>query len=91
MRRIIAAQPFSPKLQTSQQLIITFRISKCPGNTLGEYIRKRRSEQGLFQKDLAEMIGLDEMTVLNLEKRRTKPNKQNLEKVEKMLGDLPSF
>jgi ribosome-binding protein aMBF1 (putative translation factor) len=58
---------------------------------LGEYIKKRRSEQGLFQKDLAKMIGVDEMTVFNWEKRRIKRNKQNLERVKKMLGDLPSF
>jgi ribosome-binding protein aMBF1 (putative translation factor) len=57
---------------------------------LGEYIKKWRSEQGLFRRDLAEMIRVDEMTVVKWEKGRTNPNKQNLEGLEKILGDLPS-
>jgi ribosome-binding protein aMBF1 (putative translation factor) len=36
------------------------------------------------------MIGVDEMTIVNWEKGRTKPIKQNLERLEKILGDLPS-
>ena len=40
--------------------------------------------------DLAKRIGVSEMTVVNWEKGRTKPIKQNLERLEKILGDLPS-
>jgi DNA-binding XRE family transcriptional regulator len=47
-------------------------------------------EQGLFQRDLAKIIGVDEMTIVNWEKGRTKPIKQNLERLEKILGNLPS-
>jgi len=36
------------------------------------------------------MIRVDEMTVVKWEKGRTNPNKQNLEGLEKILGDLPS-
>jgi transcriptional regulator with XRE-family HTH domain len=57
---------------------------------LGERIKKWRLEQGLIQKELAKLIGVDEMTVVNWEKGRTKPIKQNLEKLEKILGNLPS-
>ena len=53
-------------------------------------IKKWRLEQGLIQKDLAKLIGVDEMTIVNWEKGRTKPIKQNLEKLEKILGNFPS-
>jgi len=59
-----------------------------PDQTLGERIRKWRLEEGLFQRDLAKIIGVDEMTIVNWEKGRTKPIKQNLERLEKILGDL---
>ena len=39
---------------------------------------------------LAKMIGVSEMTVINWEKGGTKPNKQSLERLEKILGNLPS-
>jgi len=42
----------------------------------------------LFQTDLAKMIGVNEMTIVNWEKGRTKPIKQYLERLEKILGDL---
>ena len=41
--------------------------------TFGDYIRKWRLEQGLFQKELAKMLGVAETTVVNWEKERTKP------------------
>jgi len=58
---------------------------------LGERIRKWRLEHGLFQVDLAKMIGVSEMTIVNWEKGRTKPAKEYLKRLEKILGDLPSF
>jgi len=45
-------------------------------------------EKGVFQKDLAKMIGVSEMTIVNREKGRTKPNKQYFERLEKSFGDL---
>jgi DNA-binding transcriptional regulator YiaG len=47
-------------------------------------------EHELFQRVLAEIIGVDGMTIVNWEKRRTKPIKQSLERLEKILGNLPS-
>jgi len=44
-------------------------------------------EQGLFQKDLAKMIGVDEVTIVNWEKGKTKPTKKNLEALQKTLRD----
>ena len=45
----------------------------CPASpkTVGEMIRKRRLDLGLRQKDVAEIIGCDTMTVLNWEKSHT--------------------
>jgi transcriptional regulator with XRE-family HTH domain len=57
---------------------------------LGERIKKWRLEQGLIQKDLAKLIGVDEMTIVNWEKGRTKPIRQYLKRLEKILGNLPS-
>jgi DNA-binding transcriptional regulator YiaG len=41
--------------------------------TLGDYIRKWRMEQGISQLDLAETLGVDEMTVVNWEIRGMVP------------------
>jgi DNA-binding XRE family transcriptional regulator len=43
-------------------------------------------EQGLFQRDLAKLIGVDEMTIVNWEKGKTKPDRKNLERIKKILG-----
>ena len=40
--------------------------------------------------DLAKRVGVDEMTIVNWEKGRTKPIKQYFERLEKIFGDLPS-
>ncbi len=37
---------------------------------------------------LAKKIGVNEMTIVNWEKERTKPTKRNLERLEKILGGL---
>ena len=83
-------QPFGSKLQKLSSLVITLRLSLYPDRTLEERIKKWRFERGLFQRDLAKKIGVSEMTIVNWEKGRTKPIKQNLERLEKILGDLPS-
>jgi DNA-binding XRE family transcriptional regulator len=41
--------------------------------TLGDHLRKRRLDVGLFQKDVAVAIGVDTMTICNWEKGRTEP------------------
>jgi len=79
-----------PNYKNSQPFVITLRVSLYPDRTLGEWIKKWRLEQGLFQVDLAKRIGVSEMTIVNWEKRRTKPVKKSLEKLEKILGNSPS-
>ncbi len=41
--------------------------------TLGERIRKARMDKGLYAKELAKLIGIDEDTVINWEKDRNMP------------------
>jgi DNA-binding transcriptional regulator YiaG len=69
-----------------RSLIITLRVSLYPARTLGERIKKWRLEQELFQRDLAKMIGVDEMTIVNWETGKTKPTKKNLERLKTILG-----
>jgi transcriptional regulator with XRE-family HTH domain len=61
-------------------------MSLYPDQTLGERIRKWRLEQGLFQRDFAKMIGVDEMTIVNWEKGSTKPTEKNIERIKEILG-----
>jgi len=51
-------------------------MSLHPDRTLGERVKKWRLERGLFQKDLAKMVGVAEMTIVNWEKGRTKQKKE---------------
>jgi DNA-binding XRE family transcriptional regulator len=44
--------------------------------------------QGLFQKELLKIIGVNGMTIVNWEKGKTKPIKQNLKRLKKILGVL---
>jgi DNA-binding XRE family transcriptional regulator len=57
-----------------------------PALTLEERIRKWRLEQGLLQVDLAKMVGVNEMTIVDWEKGRTNSAKKNLEGLQKLLG-----
>jgi len=74
----------APNYKNSHPLVVTLRMSLHPDRTLGECLRKWRLEQGLFQRDLAKMIGVDEMTIVNWEKGRTKPTRKNLEGLQNL-------
>jgi DNA-binding XRE family transcriptional regulator len=67
------------------------RPSKIPQNphTLGDHIKKRRLELGLFQKDVALILGVDESSVTNWEKNRTKPMLHLFPKIIEFLGYVP--
>ena len=67
--------------------------SKIPENpkTIGEHIKKRRLELGLFQMQVAAIIGVDECTVTNWEKNRTTPMLWTFPKIIEFLGYDPSF
>jgi transcriptional regulator with XRE-family HTH domain len=68
-------------------LVITLRLSRYPATTSGEYIRKWRLEQGLLQVDLAKKIGVNEMTIVNWEKGKTRPDDKKLEKLRTIVGN----
>lgn len=58
-------------------------------NTTGDHIRKRRFELGLFQRQVAELLGVDECTVTNWEKHRTKQQLRLIPKIIEFLGYNP--
>jgi DNA-binding XRE family transcriptional regulator len=66
--------------------VITLRLPLYPDQTLGESIKKSRLEREIFEVDLAKMVGVSEMTIVNWEKGKTKPTKKNLEALRKLLG-----
>src|SRR5574337_623716 len=57
--------------------------------SLGEHLRKRRLDLGLFQNQVAKQLGVDEMTVVYWEKARTKPSIRQLPKLFTFLGYVP--
>jgi transcriptional regulator with XRE-family HTH domain len=57
--------------------------------TLGDHIRKRRLDLGLFQKDMAVTIGVDTTTIYNWENNRTAPPARFIPKISIFLGYEP--
>ena len=54
--------------------------------TIGDVVKKLRTERGLFQKELAKGIGVDEMTIVNWEKSRTTPGRKHMERLEEFFS-----
>jgi transcriptional regulator with XRE-family HTH domain len=52
--------------------LIRLHFARTPRNT-GEHILKRCREQGLFQRDVAECIGVDPITIHNWETGKSSP------------------
>jgi transcriptional regulator with XRE-family HTH domain len=74
----------------SKPIKVTFRISRYRANTFGQYIRKRRLEHNLLQKDLAEVMGLNcPDTIKNWENDYTKPSRNYIKKLMKALDIQP--
>ncbi len=67
---------------------INFRIPKkepIESTSLGQNIKKLRMEKGLYQKDLAKLLDVCEMTVVNWEMDKVVPLKKSLERLNKVL------
>ena len=64
------------------------QVKRYPSDpkTIGEAIRKRRLDLGLRQIDVANLIGCNEMTVVNWEKGYTNPRRDKIERVKKFLA-----
>jgi len=54
-------------------------------NSLGEYIKKRRMDLGLTQREVAFNIGANQWTVANWEKGRTEPASRFIAKIADFL------
>jgi transcriptional regulator with XRE-family HTH domain len=57
--------------------------------SLGDAIRVRRLDLGLLQKEVAEIIGCDKMTIVNWEKNHAEPRINHMAGVVKFLGRDP--
>ncbi len=58
-------------------------MSRFPATTLGQRIRKRRLEMGPKQVELAGLLGVDQGTIVNWEKDRTRPRSGEMNTVVK--------
>lgn len=57
--------------------------------TLGEHMRRRRTELGLSQRALAEHLGVNPWTILNGENGRTAPSMRTTASILDWLGHDP--
>ena len=57
--------------------------------TVGDHLRKRRLDLGLFQKDVAERVGVDVCSVTNWELNRTEPEIRYMPAILDFLGFVP--
>ena len=58
--------------------------------TLGDHVRARRLDRGLFQRDVGKLVGVDAFTVLNWEKHKSGPEVRSLPKIMDFLGYCPA-
>jgi DNA-binding XRE family transcriptional regulator len=77
------ALPFPSSYRVSRNIPLNVFNPRFPADpvTLGDVIRKLRIEQGLLQKELAADIGVDQMTIVNWEKSRTRPGKKYIQRL----------
>ena len=57
--------------------------------TIGDHLRKRRLDLGLFQSQVAQQLGVDETTVHNWEVKATEPSLRHLPRIIRFLGYNP--
>jgi transcriptional regulator with XRE-family HTH domain len=57
--------------------------------TRGDHIRKRRLDQGLLQREVGDLIGVDKTTIYNWENGRIEPDIRYLPKIIEFLGYVP--
>jgi len=57
-------------------------------NTIGDHLRRRRLDLGLLQRDVAEIIGVTEVTISNWENNRNKPPSRFLKKITDFLCQI---
>jgi transcriptional regulator with XRE-family HTH domain len=57
--------------------------------TLGDHLRKKRLDLKLFQRDVAQRLGVNETTIYNWEKNRSTPSLRFMPRIIKFLGYFP--
>jgi len=57
--------------------------------SLGDHIRKKRLQLGLFQREAAQQLGVNPWTILNWEKGRTEPPIASIPAIVQFLGYDP--
>ena len=57
--------------------------------TLGDHLRKRRLDLGLLQTEVAEQLGVDDMTICIWETNRTSPQLRLIPSIIAFLGYVP--
>ncbi len=57
--------------------------------TIGENIKRIRKEQGITQKQLSELTGIAEATIIRYEKGKFKPNIKQVERIAEALNVPP--
>ncbi len=60
-------------------------------SSLGEWIRDRRIQFGWTQQQLADKLGVTDITISNWENGHSCPQPSNLQAIENALGELPAF
>ncbi len=66
--------------------VIEYTVSRYPARSYGERIRQRRMELELTQVDLANLLGVSEMSVVGWEKGRAQPCPEYQRKLSSVLG-----
>ena len=61
----------------------------CELSTLGDHLKKRRLDLGLLQRDVAEILVVDKMSVCNWEVNRTSPALRFVPRIVEFLGYVP--
>ena len=82
----VAFLPFGPKSLKS----LRPRPWVSLPHTLGEHLKKRRLEQGLFQRDLRKLFKLEKETYANWEKDKCKPAMKHWPGIIEFLGRDPN-
>ena len=91
-RTYIHAMPFCHiRHKVERPTPYTFSKSSYPKslNILGDHIRKRRLKLELFQKQVGQLIGVDEATIYNWEAGDYEPETRYLPKIYDFLGYCP--
>src|SRR5207244_8195424 len=71
---LIRALPFCHARLQAQKPLASAYLREL--KTLADRLRKRRLDLGLRQRDVAERLGVDPMTVNNWERHHTQPGRQ---------------